>query len=88
MPINIPRRTLFGLTSRSKPGDGSKDHQDELEEYKGVFSSGAHGGNEVLDSEELEKERVRAMREMSSIEQISALDQRWISSWLQPILAG
>lgn len=88
LPITTPRSTLFGLTTRNKPAVKVKHGRDEMKEYCSVFSPVGNGGSGIMDSEAIEKDKVRAMREMKSIEEISALDQRWLSAWNQPILAA
>ena len=65
--------SLFGLTSRGRSGPEAKGVKDELEGYVAVTAVGRGAESEL--------EKVKMMREMTNVEEVSTVQQRWNSSW-------
>jgi dynactin-4 len=74
---------------------------DELEEYKSLYCSRGDGAGSEKENKrarsaaerekgkgvDREVDAVKAMREMTDVEEVAGMDQRWSSSWKPPLLS-
>lgn len=80
--------SLFGLTSRSRAGEG-RGAKDDLEVYRALENiAKATGVADKGKGIDRDSDSVLQMMEMKDIEEVASLDKRWMLSWQPPILAS
>ncbi|GAA5857502.1 hypothetical protein JCM8547_009305 [Rhodosporidiobolus lusitaniae] len=88
---------LFGTSRSARAANDAGTGADELEKYSALYSSRGDGKGSEKENRrgkaagdegkgvDREEERVRAMREMTDLEEVASVDQRWTSSWKPPL---
>ncbi|GAA6002447.1 hypothetical protein JCM10207_001126 [Rhodosporidiobolus poonsookiae] len=92
---------LFGTSSRARAAHDAGTAVDELEKYRSLYEARG-GGTGSRDKEnkrartapvptgagvDREADLVKAMREMTDLEEVASVDQRWVTSWKPPLLS-
>ncbi|GAA5983198.1 hypothetical protein JCM11641_006845 [Rhodosporidiobolus odoratus] len=90
---------LFGTSSRLRAANDAGTAVDELEPYSSLYTSGGGGAGSAKENKrmrtlekgkgvEREADLVKAMREMTDLEEVASVDKRWMTSWKPPFLSS
>lgn len=77
--------SLYGLAGRSRSGDGAKNgSKEDLDPYESLIASGGVS-DQRGQGYKREQKRIKFMHELTDVDEVVPLEQRWTQSWDQPL---